>query len=294
MAILSRRAAITGCFFAVPAFTSVSGQGQTPRSEEARAALAKLEQTAGGRLGAAMVNLASGNRSGHREDERFLLCSTFKALAAALVLARVDRKEERLDRRVTFTKQDLLTWSPVTRERTGAPGMTMAELCDAAVTQSDNLAGNLLLRSFGGPAALTAYLRSLGDEVTRLDRFEPALNEHEKPGDLRDTTSAGAMLGTLRRLLFEDALSNSSRAQFAAWLIANKTGTRRLRAGLPDNWLVGDKTGTNGSGTAADIGAAWPPSGGAVIVAAYYHQPSGTAPERDAVLAEVGRIAARL
>lgn len=155
-------------------------------------------------------------------------------------------------------------------------------------------AANLLLKSFGGPAALTAYLRSLGDAVTRLDRYEPALNEHDGPGDRRDTTSANAMLDTLRTLLFGTALSRSSRAQLAAWLIANKTGDRRLRAGFPDGWLVGDKTGTNGSGSAHDVGVAWPPAGGAVLVAAYYTQPSGSAAQRDAVLAAVGRIAAQL
>jgi beta-lactamase class A len=162
------------------------------------------------------------------------------------------------------------------------------------VTLSDNTAGNLLLRSFGGPAALTAFLHSIGDNVTRLDRYEPALNSHDGPNDVRDTTSAAAAVETLRTLLFGEALSKPSRAQLAAWLIANKTGDARLRAGFPDGWLVGDKTGTSGRGDANDIGVAWPKAGGAVIVAAYYRQPAGTAAARDAVLAEVGRIAARL
>ena len=211
--LLSRRTALTGALFAVPAFA----RAQVP-SNDANAALAELERTAGGRLGVSMLNLATGRSAGHRQDERFLLCSTFKALAAAFVLARVDRKEEKVDRRIVFSKKDLVSWSPGTEAYTGGRGMTVAALCEAAVTQSDNTAANLLLKSFGGPAGLTAFLRSIGDKATRLDRYEPALNEHDGPNDLRDTTSAAATLETLRTLLFGDVLSKPSRAQLAAWL----------------------------------------------------------------------------
>lgn len=287
---LSRRAALTAVLFSVPALA----RAQTSTTFDANAALAELEQKSGGRLGVTMLNLATGQRAGHRQDERFLLCSTFKALAAAFVLARVDRKEEQLDRRIVFSKKDLVSWSPGTEKNTGGRGMTVAALCEATVTLSDNTAGNLLLRSFGGPAGLTAYLRSIGDPVTRLDRYEPGLNEHDGPHDQRDTTTPAAIVETLKTLLFGEALSKPSRAQLAVWLIANKTGDRRLRAGFPDGWLVGDKTGTNGSGSANDLGVAWPAAGGAVIVAAFYRQPSGPAAARDAVIAEVGRIAARL
>ena len=165
------------------------------------------------------------------------MCSTFKFLAVAFVLARVDRGEERLDRRITFTEQDLVTYSPVTKERVGATGMTIAELCDAAITVSDNAAGNLLLASFGGPPALTAYARSLGDEVTRLDRIETDLNE-ATPGDPRDTTTPTAMAENVRRLVVGDALSAPSRERLKALLIANKTGDARLRAGFPKTWSV--------------------------------------------------------
>lgn len=288
--LLSRRAALTAVLFSVPALA----RAQTSATLDANAALIELEQKSGGRLGVAMLNLASGRRAGHRQDERFLLCSTFKALAAAFVLARVDRKEEQLDRRIVFSKKNLVSWSPGTEKNVGGRGMTVAALCEATVTLSDNTAGNLLLRSFGGPAGLTKYLRSIGDTVTRLDRYEPGLNEHDGPNDQRDTTTPAAIVDTLKTLLFGEALSKPSRAQLAAWLIANKTGDRRLRAGFPDEWLVGDKTGTNGSGSANDIGVAWPMAGGAVIVAAFYRQPSGPAAARDAVIAEVGRIAARL
>jgi beta-lactamase class A len=286
---LSRRAALTGVLLSVPALA----RAQTPRND-ASSALAEIERKSGGELGVAMLNLASGQRAGHRPSERFLLCSTFKALAAAFVLARVDRKEEQLDRRIVFSKKDLVSWSPGTEGNVGGKGMTVAALCDATVTLSDNTAGNLLLRSFGGPEGLTRYLRSIGDPVTRLDRYEPGLNEHVGPSDQRDTTTPDAIVATLKMLLFGEALSKPSRAQLAAWLIANKTGDKRLRAGFPDGWLVGDKTGTNGSGSANDLGVAWPATGGAVIVAAFYRNPTATAAARDAVHAEVGRIAARL
>jgi beta-lactamase class A len=173
--------------------------------------------------------------------------------------------------------------------------MTIAELCDAAITYSDNTAGNLLLASFGGPAALTAFVRSLGDQVTRLDRTEPELNAYAGPGDPRDTTTAAAMLETLRKLLFTDVLSPSSRHQLAAWLITNKTGDARLRAGFPAGWLVGDKTGTgdNTTGSTNDVAIAWTPDRGAIIVTAYCEVPAKAPERQSAVVAEIGRIVAQ-
>jgi beta-lactamase class A len=291
---MSRRQALAGSLLAVPALAS--SPTQTLAGQDAEARLADLERAHGGRLGAAVLNLATGKRVGHRADERFLMCSTFKALAAAVVLSRVDQKKEQLDRRVIFARKDLVPWSPATEKRVGGAGMTVAELCDAAVTLSDNTAANLLLASFGGPAAFTAFVRSLGDEVTRLDRIEPALNDRDHPGDVRDTTTASAMLENLRKLVLGDVLSHASRAQFAAWLITNKTGDTRLRAGLPKSWLVGDKTGTGSDKTGFnnDIGIAWPPDRAPVIVTAYCEMPSISNAQRNAVIAEVGRIAAQV
>jgi len=168
--------------------------------------------------------------------------------------------------------------------------MTMAEICDAAVTLSDNTAGNLMFASFGGPAALTAYARSLGDRATRLDRLETELNE-AKPGDPRDTTTPAAMLGTMQRLLIEDALSASSRDRLIGWLLASKTGARRLRAGLPADWRVGDKTGTGNNGTANDIAIVLPPGRAPILIAAYYTEATIADDARNTVLAEAGRFA---
>jgi beta-lactamase class A len=278
-ASIARRGFLAAPLLALPAFAN-----------DATSPIAELERRNGGRLGVAALDTASGRRVGHRADELFPLCSTFKFLAAAFVLARVDRGEEKLDRRVVFSDKDLVTYSPVTKNHVGPGGMSMAEICEAAVTLSDNTAGNLQLTSFGGPAGLTAYMRSLGDRATRLDRIETELNE-AKPGDPRDTTTPVAMLGTMQRLLIEDALSASSRDRLIAWLLASKTGARRLRAGLPADWRVGDKTGSGNNGTANDVAIALPAARAPILIAAYYTESTIADDARNTVIAEAGRLA---
>jgi beta-lactamase class A len=293
--LLSRRRALAGSLLAIPALAAFKAEAQIQKGQTAEVQLAELERKHPGRIGVAILDLGSGKRVEHRANDRVLMCSTFKALAAALVLARVDKGKEKLDRRIQVAKKDLVFFSPVVEPRVGS-SMTMAELCDAAVTQSDNAAANLLLASFGGPAALTGFFRTLGDDVSRLDRIEPALNEHDGPDDIRDTTTPAAMVENLRRLLFTDALSRTSRDRFAAWLITNRTGDARLRAGFPENWLVGDKTGGNGnkSGNNNDIAVVWPPRRAPIIVAAYCRIPGIAGDARNAVIAEIGRVAARI
>jgi beta-lactamase class A len=264
--------------------------GRHASAQDATAKFAALEQAIGGRLGVCILDTGSGSTLTHRGDERFALLSTFKALAAGCVLARADRGEERLDRRVKYTQADVLSYAPVTKLHV-KDGMTMAEICDAAVGVSDNTAGNLMLASFGGPGGLTKWLRAIGDDVTRLDRTEPTLNE-AKPGDLRDTTTPNAMAGTLRKLLTGDALKPASQKQLADWLVAGKTGDQRLRAGLPPAWRVGDKTGTNDAGCGNDVAIAWPPGRAPLIIASYLDHAGGTPQQRDAIHADVGRIAA--
>lgn len=221
------------------------------------------------------------------------MCSTFKAMAAAHILKRVDEKREALDRRIVFSQQDVVRASPGTQGRTGQPGMTIAELCDAAVTLSDNTAGNVLLASFGGPAGLTGFFRSIGDDISRLDRIETDLNYHDNADDIRDTTTAAAMVENLRKLVFGDALSPASRSQFVSWLVNNKTSDARIRAGVPRDCLVGDKTGVNGDkdGNLNDIAVLWPANRAPIIVAAYCEIPGISAGDRNAVIAEIGKIA---
>lgn len=288
--MISRRELLTASLLAGPALWSVRAAAHH-REGELQRALADLEQRHGGRLGVAVLDTAAANLLAHRGDQRFALCSTFKFLAAAFVLARVDRNEESLSRRIVYAKDSLVTYSPITEKHVGEGGLTVGEICDAAVTLSDNTAGNLLLDSFGGPAGLTAYMRSLGDSVTRLDRRETELNE-AKPGDPRDTTTPVAMLEVLRKTVLGTALSASSREQLTAWLVANKTGDKRLRAGVPKGWRVGDKTGSGANNVTNDIAVIWPPGRAPIIVAAYYAEARASEDERNAVLAEVGRLAA--
>lgn len=251
-------------------------------------AMAALEQRHGGRLGVALVDTGSGRQLLHRGDERFAMCSTFKLLLAAQVLAAVDAGRERLDRRLTWTADELVSWSPVVEKHDGSVGLDIVSLCEATMVISDNTAANLLLAEHGGPAGLTAWLRSIGDEVTRLDRNEPSLNE-AAIGDPRDTTTPAAMVATMHKLLLGDVLSAASRGLLVEWLVNNQTGDKRLRAGLP-GWRVGDKTGTSGTHVSNDVGILWPPGGGAPILAAVFHAESSATPaERDAVIAEVAR-----
>ncbi len=257
------------------------------------AEFARIESAFGGRLGVGVLDTATGREAGHRLAERFPMCSTFKAPLAAAVLARVDAGQERLDRRIRIERSDLIAWSPVTERRVGEEGMTVAELCDATMTISDNAAANLLLATIGGPAGLTAWLRRTGDEVTRLDRVEPALNE-ATPGDPRDTSTPGAMAATLRRLALGDALSPASRTLFVGWLRANRTGDARLRAGLPAGWQVGDRTGTGSRATSNVIGVMWPPAGRPpLVVTAFLTDGSPQAARRDGALAAVGAAVTR-
>jgi beta-lactamase class A len=286
--VISRRTMLSGSLIAAPALLSLHAIADDAQSELQRG-LTALERKHGGRLGVAILDSASGKLVTQRGDERFALCSTFKFLAAALVLLRIDRQEESLTRRVVYSKDDLVTYSPTTEKHVEG-GLTISEICEAAMVLSDNTAGNLLLDSFGGPMGLTAFMRSLGDTVSRLDRRETELNE-ATPGDPRDTTTPRAMLDMLRKIVLGSLLSASSREQLIAWLIANKTGNRRLRAGVPQGWRVGDKTGGGSNGATNDIAVIWPPDRAPILVAAYYAEARATDDERNAVLAEVGRLA---
>lgn len=256
-------------------------------------ALATLEAASRGRLGVALLDTASGQTVGYRGDERFLMLSSFKTLAAAYILARADRGEDRLDRRIPIAKADLQEHAPVTRQHVGPQGMTLAELCEATITTSDNTAANLMHRSYGGPQALTRFVRSLGDTVTRHDRYEPELNRPHA-GEPLDTTSPRAMTGTLNTLLFGQALEPASRRLLQSWLLANTTGGKRLRAGFPADWKIGEKTGTYSKVGSNDAGFAQAPGGAPIVVSAYLETAGVPMPERDRILAEVGRLVAAL
>jgi beta-lactamase class A len=271
--------------FSAPADSS---PGSAPVQARVAARLRELEVAAQGRLGVYILDTASGQGYGYRADERFMLLSSFKLLACALVLHRVDSGLESLQRRIPYTQQDLIVWSPVTERHADGEGMTLGALCEAAITTSDNTAANLILSSYGGPAALTAYARALGDQVTRFDRIEPALNSNAGDAPL-DTTSPRAMVGSMQQVLLGDALSAPSRDQLNQWLLGNTTGGNRLKAGLPADWSIGDKTGTNGT-DANDIGVIRPPGRAPLLVAAYLSDSAVSGPQKDATIAAVGRL----
>jgi beta-lactamase class A len=214
------------------------------------------ESASGGRVGLAVHDTATGRRFSHRGGERFPMASTFKMLLVAAVLARVDKGTDRLDRAISVKASDILDVSPVSKAHVGGT-VSVAELCEATIIYSDNTAANLLLPAVGGPAGFTAWLRRIGDPVTRLDRIEPMMSE-ALPGDPRDTTSPDAVLGSWEKLLLGTTLSPASRARLTGWLVANTTGGTRLRAGLPAGWKVGDKTGSGGRGSINDIAIVWP------------------------------------
>lgn len=282
--MFSRRNFLVTTVLSLPCFLHAGPR----RFSKLPAAFAQLEGTNGGRLGVAVLDTASGERSNYRADERFPMCSTFKFLLVSAVLQRGDGRREALDRAVSIPPKPLLFNSPLTEPNAGGT-MTIAALCHAALTRSDNTAANLLLETIGGPAGITNFSRSLGDTVTRLDRWETSLNE-SLAGDLRDTTSPGAMTGDLKSVLLGNVLSRPSRDQLTLWMAASLTGLERLRAKLPAGWRAADKTGTNGEHTSNDIAVLWPSGKPPIIVAAYITHCTGPESKRAAMLAEIGEL----
>ena len=253
---------------------------------DAATRIAAVEARIGGRIGVAALDTGNTKHVEHRADERFPMCSTFKFLAAAAVMKRVDEKKEKLERFVPYGAKEILEYAPVTKEHLKDGGMTLGALCAAAIEQSDNTAGNLLLDAIGGPSGLTNFVRSLGDRVTRLDRIEPELNS-AIPGDERDTTTPAAICSDIQRLLLGDALSEASRRQLEDWLQRNETGGPMIRAGVPKNWILGDKTGRGSNGATNDIAIMRPPDRAPILLAIYSVGSTATPTDRAAAVAEV-------
>jgi beta-lactamase class A len=275
------------------------GPRQVASSITANAALAALEARVGGRLGVLVLDTASGRMTGHHYDEAFAMCSTFKLALAAAVLQQADQGRLNLDMALRYTQADMVPHAPVTGPNLAKGAMRIIDLAEATQKTSDNVAANLLIKHLGGPAAITAIFRSWGDDVTRLDRYEPDLN-NVPPGEARDTTTPGAFAGTMARLLTDDRiLKPASRDMLIQWMVDTNTGMKRIRGGLPSSWKSGDKTGTansaNFNNKTNDVAIFWPLARPPVIVTAFYEADGKYEQTRDAdqaVLAEVGRIAA--
>lgn len=284
--LLARRAVVTGIGLSLvstymPLRASIITEAQT--------ALMALEARLGGRIGVLAIDTGNGARIAHRADERFAMCSTFKMPLAAAVLSRADRGELVLGQAVSYGSADLLDHAPVTRAHLAEGKLSIEMLIQAIIEVSDNTAANLLLNLVGGPMALTNYLRKLGDQVTRLDRNEPGLNTN-LPGDERDTTTPNAMIGTMQRILVGDALSAGARDKLIGWMKNSRTGLERLRAGLPSEWIVADKTGTGVNGAVNDIAIVWPPQRAPILIAVYMSGSMRSVAELNAAHAEIGSI----
>lgn len=273
------------------AFLGVFVSGKAEQTDGDVSPFAALErQHVLSRIGVAAIDLSTNRRVDYRSDERFIMCRTFKVLAAAAVLKRVDENKEKLDRFVRYGEAKLLSYAPVTREHVKEGGMTLEALCAAAIEQSDNTAANLLLEAIGGPEKVTELARSLGDKFTRLDHTEPELNV-ARPGKDDDTTTPAAICGDLQRLFTSDFLTVASRTKLEGWMRQGQTGSMMIRAALPSDWQVGDKTGRSGDGATNDIAIVRPPGGGPIFLAIYAVDPSETQDARDKLVAEVAKVA---
>lgn len=249
------------------------------------------EQGTGGHIGVYAQNLVTGRTLAWRAHERFVMCSSFKASLAALVLTRVDQGLEHLEHRIPYGPGDIPDsdwYAPVARQNLAKGALSVADMCEAAVEYSDNTCANLLLARVGGPSAMTRFWRSVGDRTTRLDHNEPMLNR-SPPGDPHDTTTPFAMAANLRRFVLGDVLAPHSRDRFTGWLVGCKTGDNRLRGGLPKAWKIGDKTGNNGSDAAGDIAIAWPSADRPIVICVYTQGGFPTPLELTNVFAAVGR-----
>lgn len=264
-----------------------------PAPEKAYARIAAIEARLGGRIGVSAIDTGSNAEINHRAQERFAMASTFKWLLAAGVLKRCEQGLN-LDAVMYYTPSDLIATSPITSANidagTGMGTLSIEQLCEAIVTVSDNTAANLLLVPMFGPEGLTTFLRESGDPHTRLDRVEPELNEN-RPGDDRDTTVPHAMARTLRRILTTDEVLNAgSRTRLIDWMEKASTGLDRLRAGFPEGWRAGDKTGTGGNGSHNDCCIFWPPGRAPIVVASYLSESTAPNIDKAAAHAEIARI----
>lgn len=278
--LLAALVAVATCTLPLHATSTTTGLEET---------LAALESSAHARLGVCALDTANGKMLCYRAKERFPLCSTFKVMDVAAILQKSMTDPQLLQKRIVYTKSDLVTeWNPITEQHV-ADGMTVEELCSAAMSYSDNSAANFLANQLGGPAAITAFARSIGDPSFRLDHLEPEVNS-AIPGDPHDTTTPEAMTTSLKKIMLGTVLSPPLRTQLQTWFKANTTGNTCIRAGVPIGWTVGDKTGGGDYGTRNDIAVLWPAKGAPIVLSIYFTQFQKEAPKRDDVIASATKI----
>jgi beta-lactamase class A len=272
----------------VPRMATLSAQESVATLAAAISKLEGIEGQDGARLGVYALDLESGMEIKHRAEERFPVCSTFKVILAAAILKQSVQDAGLMTRRISYAKHELVTYSPVT-EKHVEDGMTVEALCAAAMQYSDNTAANLLMKILGGPGAVTAYARSIGDTQFRLDRWETELNT-ALPGDPRDTSTPAAMGHSLQKLALGDGLPEAQRAKLVEWMLGNTTGDKRIRAAVPSGWKVGDKTGSGDYGTANDVAILWPPGRKPILLAIYHTQKAADAKWQNEAIAAAARV----
>ena len=286
----TRRSIVLGAA-AYPLLSACTALGGNSRaSASTRQQLTAIENSLDGRLGLFAWDSADNRRLAYRADERFPMCSTFKLLLVSAILDTSVQQPALMQQVQSYRQSDLVEYSPITEKHVGT-GMSVADLCAAALQYSDNTAANLLIARLGGPAAVTAYARSIGDRQFRLDRWETDLNT-AIPGDQRDTSTPEAMGRSLQRLALGDALAPAQREQLGLWLRGNTTGAARIKAAIPASWAIGDKTGGGRYGTANDIAVLWPPQRSPVILAIYTTRRDEAATPRNELIAAAARVVA--
>ena len=259
------------------------------QSSDFSKSMVALESVHGGKIGVYAINTANNQKLGYRSDERFAMCSTHKLLLVAAVLSRVDKQKDSLDRLVKFSQSDIQNYAPIAKQHLEQGRMSVADLSSATIQYSDNTTANLLLKSIGGPKAFNRYMHTLGDRITRLDRYEPEINTNI-PLDPRDTTTPSAITNTMYKLLVGNELSPNSKELLLEWLIGNTTGNKKLRAGINPNWKVGDKTGSGENGASSDVAIVWPTDSKPWLIAVYYTDTKSSPEQHSVVIAKVGKI----
>jgi beta-lactamase class A len=253
-------------------------------------AVKKEEATLQARIGMTVLDTGTNSRWQYRGDERFPINSTHKVFACAALLHKADKQQVSMSKRVSFDKANLVTYSPVTEKHVAPDTMSLDDLCQAAVSNSDNTAANLVFNEIGGPQALTLYMQSIGDKKTRLNRTEPSLNE-ATPGDLRDTTTPNAITASLNKLVLGKALSTSSRAKLGQWMQDDKVADALLRSVLPKDWKIADKTGAGGFGSRSIVAVVWPAEDKKpLVVSIYITQTKASLADSNKAIARLGDV----
>ena len=254
--------------------------------------VAQEESSLQARIGVAVIDTGTGQIWQHRGEERFPLNSTHKAFTCAAVLAQADNKKIRMDLPILINREALVRYSPVTGKVPSGGSQSLRELCRAAVSVSDNTAANLALNAIGGPPSFTTFMRSMGDNETRLDRLEPELNE-ANPGDARDSTTPLAAARSLQKLLLGDFLSTTARTELTQWMLDDQVADALLRAGLPKDWRIADKSGAGGHGSRSIIAVIWPPERSAVVIAIYITQTTASMSASNQAVSRIGSALAK-